>query len=66
MKQSHSQKTFIKTSGVIFFVVSIFHLWIAATDTVLFINSSPIASSLHWLAFIVIGYMAIVAFRVRG
>jgi len=57
-------KNFTKTAGTIFVLVAIMHLWIATSESVLVINGTELGSWINWLAFIVTGYMAMLAFKI--
>jgi len=57
-------KNFTKTAGTIFFLVAMMHLWIAVSDSTIMVNGAELGLWINWLAFIVTGYMAMLAFKI--
>jgi len=51
-------------AGVVFMLVSIMHLWVALSGASFALNDVIIGSWVNWLAFVVTGYMGLVAFHV--
>ncbi|MCB9805746.1 hypothetical protein H6775_01135 [Candidatus Nomurabacteria bacterium] len=56
---------FIKLAAIIFSLVAILHLWIIVSGSVLSVNGVALGSWVSYLAFVVTGFMAIKAFKMK-
>jgi hypothetical protein len=60
-----NQSTFLKTSGIIFLVVALVHLWRAIAGIDLTIGSTMVPMWLSWVVVLVLGYLSYQGLRNR-